>query len=157
MRMRLRRLVPCAVLAAGLTVCLTGCGGVDGGVHVEGPAATTIPWTGPVYMTDWYGRAWQRPKEVAATLRVDLGQLTWRDWGSSRARATGVLTDVTCLSGCPDGNDKPPSYRVKVVLSDPVRRGSVAFYSHITLTPVHPPAPFWAKGSDDMDLGVPDA
>ncbi|GHE39829.1 hypothetical protein [Streptomyces capitiformicae] len=155
MRMRLRRLVPCAVLAASLTVCLTGCGGVDGGVRVEGKAATTIPWTGPVYMTDWYGRAWQRPTEVEATMRVSLDKLTWRDWGSSRARATGTSTDVTCLSGCPDGN--PRSYRVNVVLSDPVRRGDVAFYSRMTLTPVHPPAPFWVKGSDDMDLGVPDA
>jgi hypothetical protein len=108
-------------------------------------------------MTDWFGRAWQRPVEVSATRRVSLDNLRWRDWGSPRARATGVATDVTCLSGCPDGNDKPPSYRVDVVLSDPVRRGDVAFYSHAALTPVHPPAPFWTEGSDSTDLDVPDA
>ncbi|MDX2528420.1 hypothetical protein ACSCB1_40500 [Streptomyces europaeiscabiei] len=151
--MRLRRLVPRALLAA----CLTGCGGVDGGVHVEGPAATKIPWTGPVYMTDSFGRAWQRPVEVLPTRRVSLDEVTWRVWGSSRALATGVATDFTCVSGCPDGDDTPPSYRVEVVLSNPVRRGDVAFYSHMTLTPVHPPAPFWASGSDDTDLDVPDA
>ncbi|WDV56155.1 hypothetical protein PV963_40395 [Streptomyces coeruleorubidus] len=151
--MRLRRLMPCAVLAA----CLTGCGGVDGGVRAEGPAATTIPWTGPVYMADWYGRAWQRPEEVSATLRLSLSELRWQDWGSPRARATGVATDDTCLSGCPDGNENPPNYQVKIVLSDPVRRGDVAFYSQATLTPVHPPAPFWAEGHDSIDLDVPDA
>jgi hypothetical protein len=151
--MRLRRGVPCVVLAA----CLTGCAGVDGGVHVEGPAMTTIPWTGPVYITDWYGRAWQRPEEIDPTLRLSLRRLTWRDWGSSRARATGVATDETCVSGCPDGNENPPRYRVDVVLSDPVRRGDVSFYSHARLTPVHPPAPFWSQGIDDTDLGVPDA
>ncbi len=150
--MRLRRRVLFTVLA----VCLTGCGGVDGGVHVEGPAATTIPWTGPVYVTDVYGRSWQRPPEATPTGRVSLSKLKWRDWGSPRARATGVARDDTCLSGTPDCFDNPPTYQVKVVLSDLVRRGSVAFYSHMTLTPVHPPAPFWAKGSDDTDLDVPD-
>jgi hypothetical protein len=155
--MRLLRLVPCAVPAVCLAVCLTGCGGVDGGVRVEGAAATTIPWTGPVYMTDWYGRAWQRPKEVYATWRVSLTKLTWRDWGSPRARATGVATDDTCLSGCPDGDDHPPSFQVKVVFSGLVRRGNAAFYSHAALTPVHPPAPFWIEGNDSTDLDVPDA
>jgi hypothetical protein len=151
--MRLRRCVLFAVLAA----CLTGCGGVDGGVRVEGKAATTIPWTGPVYVTDYYGRAWQRPEVFNTSRYVDLDQLRWRDWGSSRAHATGVATDNACVSGCPDGDDNPPSSRVKVVLSDPVRRGEVAFYSHMTLTPVHSPAPFWAEGLDDTDLDVPDA
>ncbi|MDC0769634.1 hypothetical protein [Streptomyces sp. HD] len=152
--MRLRRLVPCAVLAA----CLTGCGGVDGGVHVEGPAATTIPWTGPVYMTNYYGRPWQRPKEIEVAYgRVRLHKLTWRDWGSPRARATGVATDSSCMSGCPDGTDNLPTYRADVVLSGLVRRGDVAFYSHMTLAPVQPPAPSWAKYTANTDLEVPDA
>ncbi|NUP02230.1 MAG: hypothetical protein HOW59_30340 [Nonomuraea sp.] len=138
-----------------LAAVLTGCGGLDGGVRVEGPAATTIPWSGPVYMTDFYGRAWQRPKEVSATGRVSLDRLTWRDWGSSHARATGRATDVTCLSGCPDGD--APSYQVEVVLSGLVRRGDVAFYSHASLTAVHPPAPFWAEGYESTELDVPDA
>ncbi|WP_217210792.1 hypothetical protein [Streptomyces sp. AC550_RSS872] len=151
--MRLRRCVLFAVLA----VCLTGCGGVDGGVRVEGPAVTKVPWTGPVFVTNWNGRPWQRPKQIEGQF-VLLSKLTWRDWGSPRARATGVAMDSTCLSGCPDGFDKPPpSYRVNVVLSDPVRRGNVAFYRHMTLTPVHPPAPSWAKASADTDLDVPDA
>ncbi|WP_405671267.1 hypothetical protein [Streptomyces sp. NBC_01530] len=151
--MRPHRLVWCAVLAA----CLTGCGGVDAGVRVEGPAATTVPWTGPVYMTDWFGRAWQRPEEFDPTMRVSVSRLKWRNWGSPRALATGVATDITCVSGCPDGNTDPPSYRVEVVLSGLVRRGDVSFYSHATLTPVHPPAPFWAQGSDSTALDVPDA
>jgi hypothetical protein len=151
--MRLRRLVPCAVLA----ICLTGCGGVDGGVHVEGPAATTIPWTGPVYISDWFGRAWEHPTQVVLTGRITLDKLTWRGWGSPRARATGVARNEDCLSGCPGGNDTPPSYRVHVVLSDLVRRGSVSYYSHMTLTPVHPPAPSWAKGFVDTYLIVPGA
>ena len=151
--MRLRRGLPCAVLAA----CLTGCGGVDAGVRIEGPAATTIPWTGPVFVTDSFGRAWQRPKQVVATRNVSLDKLKWRAWGPSRVLGTGVAEDFNCMSGCPEGDSNPPTYRVDVVLSKPVRRGDVAFYSHLTLTPVHPPAPFWATGSDDTDLEVPDA
>lgn len=157
--MRLRRFVPCVMSSVMpsvvLAACLAGCGGVDGGVRVEGPAVTSIPWTGPVYITDWYGRAWQHPGEVAPTARIDLDRLTWRDWGSPRARATGEATDTTCLSGCPDGD--PPSYRVKVVVSGLVKRGDVAFYRHLTLTPVRPPAPFWTEGHDSTDLDVPDA
>ncbi|MEU6371634.1 hypothetical protein [Streptomyces sp. NPDC046909] len=153
--MRLRRFVRRAVPTVCVTVCLAGCGGVDGGVRVEGPAVTSVPWSGPVYMTDWYGRAWQRPRSVDPTGRVSLGRLTWRDWGSSRARATGVATDTTCLSGCPDGD--PPNFRVEVVLSGLVERGNVAFYGHLTLTPVHPPAPFWSEGYRSTDLDVPDA
>ncbi|MFE7278585.1 hypothetical protein [Streptomyces sp. NPDC057623] len=149
--MRLRRSALCLALAA----CLAGCGAVDGSVHVEGPAMTSIPWAGPVYMTDWYGRAWQHPKEVAPLGRVDLDRLTWRDWGKARAWATGRASDTTCLSGCPDGDR--PDYRVKVVLSGLVRRGDVSYYSHMSLTPVNPPAPFWAEGYDSADLDVPDA
>ncbi|MCD9879744.1 hypothetical protein [Streptomyces guryensis] len=150
--MRLRRhLLPCVALVA----CLAGCGAVDGGVQVEGPPVTPKPWSGPVYMTDWFGRSWLHPKEVAPTGRIYLDRLTWRDWGSARPRATGVASDTTCLSGCPNGD--PPSYRVKVVLSGLVKRGDVAYYSHVRLIPLHPPAPFWAYGQDSADLEVPDA
>ncbi|MGW6906018.1 hypothetical protein [Streptomyces sp. NPDC054940] len=151
--MRLRHSVPWVVLAA----CLAGCGGVDGGVRVEGRAVTAIPWSGPVYMTDSYGRAWQRPGEVSPSPsgRVYLDELAWQDWGSGRARGTGVAVDTTCLSGCPDGD--PPRIRVKIVLSDLARRGNVAYYRHLTLTPVRPPAPFWMEGYGRTDLDVPDA
>ncbi|OUD00189.1 hypothetical protein [Streptomyces swartbergensis] len=149
--MRLRRGALCAVLAA----CLTGCGGVDGGVRVEGPAVTSVPWTGPAYLTDWYGRAWQRPSEISPTRSIDLRRLTWRDWGSPRARATGVVVDTNCMAGC---RDDPASYRARVVLSGLVKRGNVAFYSQMSLTPVHPPAPFWAEGyGESTYLDVPDA
>ncbi|GAA3773724.1 hypothetical protein ACFS5L_29260 [Streptomyces phyllanthi] len=151
--MRLRRLAPLAALA----VCLTGCGGVDTGVQVEGKAVTEVPWTGPVYMTDFYGRSWRRPKEVSPTGRISLDKLTWRDWGKSRARATGEATDLTCLSGCPDGVDDPPSLRVEVVLSGLVRRGDVSYYSNVAITPVRPPAPFWMTGYESTELDVPDA
>ncbi|GHE08908.1 hypothetical protein [Streptomyces alanosinicus] len=146
--MRLR-CAPFAVLAA----CLTGCGGPAGGVRVEGPALTAIPWSGPAYMTDWYGRAWQHPTEVDPVGRIVLSRLTWRDWGSPQARATGEATDETCLSGCPGGH--PPSFRVTVLLSDLVKRGGVAFYGHMRLIPLHPPAPSWTEGRDDTDLDVP--
>ncbi|WP_405870823.1 hypothetical protein [Streptomyces sp. NBC_00005] len=150
-----RRFVPSVVPSVVLAACLTGCGGPDTGVRVEGRAATEIPWTGPAYMTDWYGRAWQRPRTIDPTQRIGLDRLTWRDWGSPRARATGVASDTTCLSGCPRG--VTPSYRVKVVLSGLVERGDVAYYRHQTLVPLHRPAPFWAEGNDDTDLDVPDA
>ncbi|MGA5143327.1 hypothetical protein [Streptomyces azureus] len=149
--MRPRRFVPFAVLA----VCLAGCGGVDGGVRVEGPAVTSVPWTGPVYVTDYYGRSWQRPSDISPTPDIDLQRLTWRDWGSPRARATGVVVDAGCGADCLDG--ELPGYRARVVLSDLVKRGSVAFYSQVTLTPVHPPAPSWAKGTESAYLDVPDA
>ncbi|WP_055527895.1 hypothetical protein [Streptomyces graminilatus] len=152
--MRIRRLVlSCAVSA----VFLTACGGVDGGVRVEGPAATRIPSTGPVYVTDWYGRAWQHPVEVDPTMRVTLTGLKWRDWGSPRARATGTVLDVTCLGGCTGSGNHPRRVPVKVVLSDLVRREGVSFYGHLNLVPVHPPLPYWLQGNDSTDLEVPDA
>lgn len=152
--MRLGRSVPRLAPVVCLTVCLTGCGAVDGGVRVEGAAVTSVPWTGPVYMTDWYGRAWQQPEQVEASLHLSLDGLKWRNWGSPRPSATGVATDTDCISGCADV-DHPPSYRVNVVLSALVRRGDVAYYSHASVTPRNPPAPFWAEGHESTELDVP--
>ena len=149
--MRLRRFAPCVALAA----CLSGCGGLDTGIKVEGSPVTVAPWSGPVYITDYFGRAWQHPASVFPTGRISLDDLKWRDWGSSRPRATGLATDTTCLSGCPDGD--PPGYRVEVVLTGLAKRGDVAYYRHVRLTPLHPPAPFWAVGYERMELDVPDA
>ncbi|MDC0773202.1 hypothetical protein [Streptomyces sp. HD] len=74
--MRIGRSLPCAMLAAALT----GCGGPDGGVRVEGPAASTIPWSGPAYMTDWYGRAWQRQRRARPPRKSPRpGGWTWTD------------------------------------------------------------------------------
>jgi len=148
--MRFRQAGACAVLA----VCLAACGRPDGGVRVEGPAVTTAEWTGPTYITDFFGRAWQRPQEVVLGNSLDLGGLRWKGWGTARPTATGVATDVNCMAGCP--NDKPASYRVEVVLGGLVRRGDVAYYGHASLKPLHPPAPFWAAGYDDVYLDVPE-
>ncbi|MFF7048206.1 hypothetical protein ACFY94_07585 [Streptomyces griseorubiginosus] len=151
--MRLRRLAPCVFLTAFLTAFPTGCGGVNGGVRVEGPAPTSIPWSGPVYVEDLYGRAWQRPRTIELTELISLDRLTWRDWGASRPRATG---EASCMAGCSAG--QPRSYPVQVVLSDRVRRASVAYYSEATVTPVHPPAPLWATGFDRPEtLNLPDS
>lgn len=146
--MRLRRFVPCFVLAA----CLTGCGGLDTGVRVEGSAPTAIPWSGPVYVEDQYGRAWQRPETIDLTELIALDHLTWRDWGASRTLATG---EAICGADCSD--NRPRTYRVQVVLSGRVRRASVAYYGEVTITPVHPPAPGWATGFDSTEnLDLPD-
>ncbi|MCT9075159.1 hypothetical protein [Streptomyces fulvoviolaceus] len=143
-----RRFLPCVVLAA----CLTGCGGPATGVRVEGPAATAIPWAGPAYVSDQYGRAWQRPTTIELTELVFLDRLTWRDWGAPRTVATG---EASCGTSCSDW--RPRSYRVRVVLSGRVRRASVAYYGEVTVTPVHPPAPGWATGFDSaQSLNLPD-
>ncbi|MHC5908663.1 hypothetical protein ACVNF4_33015 [Streptomyces sp. S6] len=148
--MRFRQAGACTVLA----VCLAACGRPDGGVRVEGPAVTAVQWTGPTYVTDLYGRAWQRPTDVSLGRSLDLGGLRWKGWGTARPTATGTATDVNCVAGCPGG--KPSSYRVEVVLGGLVRRGDVAYYGHASLKPLDPPEPFWAVGYDDMDLDVPD-
>jgi hypothetical protein len=151
--MRFRRLAPCAVLTVVLTASSTGCGSVNGGVRVEGPAPTAIPWSGPVYVADRYGRAWQRPRTIELSEYIFLDRLTWRDWGAPRLRAIG---EASCNAGCSAG--QPRSYRVQVVLSDRVRRASVAYYSEVTVTPVHPPAPGWATGFDRAgSLNLPDS
>lgn len=142
------------VSATALALLLSACGAPDGGIRVEGPAPSALPWSGPTYMTDWYGRSWQHPTTVYPTAHVGLDGLKWHGWGSARPTASGVASDSTCLSGCTGG--KVPSYRVKVVLSGLVRRGDVAYYSHAQLVPVHPPAPFWTLGNDAMDLDVPE-
>ncbi|MET8978295.1 hypothetical protein ABZX85_22035 [Streptomyces sp. NPDC004539] len=148
--MRFRQAGACALLA----VCLAACGRPDGGVRVEGPAVTAAPWTGPTYIGDVYGRAWQHPTEVAAGETVYLQGLRWQGWGTARPTSTGVAQDTGCTAGCADG--KTAEYRVRITLSGLVRRGDVAFYGHASLKPVTPPAPFWAVGFDDLVLDVPD-
>ncbi|MER5452743.1 hypothetical protein ABT052_47945 [Streptomyces sp. NPDC002766] len=149
--MRPYRTMLCAVLSVGLTAC----GAVDGGVRVEGQAPTAIPRSGPVYVEDHYGRAWQRPGTIVLTELILLDRMKWRGWGSSRAQGTGELSDPYCQSGCSDGDSH--DYQVQIVLSGQVRRGSVAYYGQATLTPVHPPAPDWAKGFGSTQLDVPDS
>ncbi|MEU6254247.1 hypothetical protein [Streptomyces sp. NPDC047043] len=147
------RLPRAFVLCAVLVVCLSGCGGVQGGVRVEGPAATSIPWSGPVYVADSYGRAWQHPETISLAELVLLEGMKWRGWGSTRARGTG---EVPCQAAC--SGDEPGSYRVEVTFSDRVRRGSVSYYSEVAIKPVDPPAPGWATGIDKMGtLDVPDS
>ncbi|MGJ5797252.1 hypothetical protein [Streptomyces griseorubiginosus] len=151
--MRLRQLAPCALLTALLAILPTGCGSVNGGVRVEGPAPTALPWSGPVYVADRYGRAWQHPETIDLTTLILLDGLTWRDWGAPRPRATG---EASCKVGCTAGQAR--SYQIRVVLSDRVRRGSVAYYGEATITPVHPPAPTWATGfARKGSLNLPDS
>ncbi|KND29972.1 hypothetical protein [Streptomyces acidiscabies] len=135
-------------------VCLAACGRVDGGVKVEGPAVTAVEWSGPSYISDVYGRAWQHPTEISVGESVYLEGLHWTGWGTARPTSTGVAQDTGCLAGCSGG--KVAEYRVKVVLSGLTRRGDVAYYGHAAITPLKPPAPFWAEGNEDTILDVPD-
>ncbi|MEV3971312.1 hypothetical protein AB0K68_24690 [Streptomyces sp. NPDC050698] len=146
-----RRFALCVVLAA----CLTGCGAVDDGLRVEGPAPTGIAWRGPVYVEDWGAVPRQRPDLVSLTEYTTLDRLEWRGWGSPRATATGYVIGLGCLPLC--GDDGPLSYPVRVVLSGLVKRQYAAYYSHASVTAVRPPAPYWAEDVSSVTLRVPGA
>ncbi|MEU1481347.1 hypothetical protein [Streptomyces sp. NPDC005760] len=140
-------------LAAGLLVCVTGCGAADGGVRTEGPAPTRVPWTGPVYVLNWESEPAERPGLMDLTDYTTLDWMRWRGWGSPRATATGFVMDYSCTSDCP--GDALPSYRVEIVLSGLVKRQYAAYYSHAAVTPVHRPAPAWAEDVSSVPLRVP--
>ncbi|KPI02313.1 hypothetical protein OK074_5314 [Actinobacteria bacterium OK074] len=54
--------------------------------------------------------------------------MTWRDWGSPRARGTGVAEHLSCVGGCPDS--VPGTHRFEAVLSGLVKHRHAAYYSH---------------------------
>ncbi|WP_416970931.1 hypothetical protein [Streptomyces sp. 4F14] len=147
--MRFRQVGGCVVAL----LCLAACGRPDGGVKIEGPAVTAAQWSGPTYISDVYGRAWRHPTEIAVESLYLVG-LHWTGWGTARPTSTGIAQDSVCNAGCDDG--KTAQYRVKIVLDGLTRRGDVAYYGHAAITPLKPPAPFWAEGNDDMTLDVPD-
>lgn len=149
--MQLRRFAVGAVLAA----YLAGCTGATGGVRIEGPAPLAIPWSGQVYVEDWRSEPRQRPGLMDLTELTTLDYLTWRDWGSPQAIATGWVIDLACTSGCP--GDAPPSYQVRVVLSGLVKRRYAAYYSHAAVTAVTQPTPNWAEDVTSVRLYVPKA
>jgi hypothetical protein len=140
---------------AVVAMCLTGCGAVGGEVHVEGPAPTRVPWSGPVYMEDFTSTPREHPEMVDLTGSTTLTRLTWRGWGSPRAVADGYVFDLACLSGCP--GDDPASFPAHLVLSGLVKRQYAAYYRHAVLTPVGRPAPDWAVDIGPVDLHVPQA
>jgi len=151
--MTLRRSALCASLAAGLLVGLTGCGTADERLRVEGPAATRIPWTGPVYVLDWRSLPRQRPDLMDLTEITVLDRVKWHGWGSPRATATGTVIDLPCVSGCP--HDALPSYPVTIVFSGLVKRQYAAYYGHAAVTPVHRPVPEWAEDVSSVSLHIP--
>ncbi|MFJ9900619.1 hypothetical protein ACIQPR_45570 [Streptomyces sp. NPDC091280] len=147
----------CPALWLLFTMSLAGCGMVDGGTRVEGPAPTAVPWTGPVYVDDARSIPRRRPDIVDLTEHTTLYGLKWRGWGTSRAVATGVVVDVACASGCPQGDADPPTHPVRLVLSGLVKREYAAYYDHAVLTPAHPPTPNWVLETGDLSLQVPAA
>ncbi|MGW1716381.1 hypothetical protein [Streptomyces sp. NPDC002156] len=151
-----RRSVLGASLTACLLVCLaclTGCGAADGGVRVEGPAPSRIPWSGPVYVLDWKSLAWQHPDVMDLTGRTVLYGVEWHGWGSPRATATATVVDFACAGGCPHHDYK--SFPVSIAVSGLVERQYAAYYSRASVTPVQRPAPGWAEDTSRVRLHVP--
>lgn len=146
----------CLLLAMSF-LGLAGCGTGAGGAHVEGPAPTAVRWTGPVYVDDARSISRQHPDVMDLTDVTTLYGMKWRGWGTPRAVGTGLVVDFACVSLCPHGNDNPPSYPVRLVLSGLVKREYAAYYSHAVLSPDPPPAPHWARDVGDLRLRVPAA
>lgn len=146
----------CLLLAMSF-LGLTGCGTVADGARVEGPAPTAIRWTGPVYVSDARSISRQHPDVFDLTDITTLYGLKWRGWGTPRAVATGLVVDFSCQSLCPHGQDDPPFYPVRLVLSGLVKREYAAYYGHAVLSPDPAPAPDWAMDVGDLRLRVPAA
>lgn len=154
--MRYDRRARCLLLAMSF-LGLAGCGTGAGGAHIEGPAPTAVPWTGPVYVDDARSISRQRPDVMDLTEVTTLYGMKWRGWGTPRAVGTGLVVDFSCQSGCPHGKDNMPYYPVRLVLSGLVKREYAAYYGHAVLSPTAPPAPDWAKDVGDLRLQVPTA
>lgn len=141
-----------ASLAALLLAGVTGCAAADGGVRVQGPAPSSIPWSGPVYALSWESQPLVHPELMDLTDYTVLDDMTWHGWGSPRATATGWVILLDCTSTCPA---EPPGYRVTIAFGGLAKRQYAAYYSWAAVLPAHGPAPAWAEDVRRVPLHVP--
>lgn len=141
-----------AAVCVALAAVLAGCG-ARAGVVTHGPAPTDIPWTGPVFVLDYEGRARREPDLFDLTNLSTFDEVTWQQWGGPQAVGTGWAMDYACLNGC--AGDDPDGYRATIVLSGLVRRHDAAYYSRATVTPSGP-LPTWAEKLGQVVLRTPD-